>query len=66
MSELYPNSTQIKPMKYGKAAENWQEVVKSGEYVAQTKKDGAHYILEKTNDGLIYLLAELYLRLLGK
>lgn len=66
MSELYPNSTQIKPMKYGKAAENWQEVVKSGEYVAQTKKDGAHYILEKTNDGQIYLFGRTVSKVTGE
>lgn len=55
MSELYPESLQIKPMKYGKAPDDWKDKVVNGGYYAQIKKDGAHYILEKTQSGNIYL-----------
>lgn len=54
---LYPGSLQISPMKYGnkppeaQILKSWE----SGEWVAQEKKDGAWYQLEKTDNGEIYL-----------
>ena len=54
---IYPGSQQVAPMKYAnkpdmsKVLNAWS----SGEWVAQEKKDGAWYQLEKTDDGAIYL-----------
>lgn len=56
-SKLYPGSMQIEPMRYGnkpadsRVLASWE----SGDWVAQEKKDGAWYQLEKTDDGEIYL-----------
>lgn len=54
---LYPGSQQIEPMKYGNKPSEAQILKswESGEWVAQEKKDGAWYQLEKTEDGEIYL-----------
>ena len=54
---LYPGSIQIAPMKYAvKPSEKQiQEAWSSGEWIAQEKKDGAFYQLEKTDDGNVYM-----------
>lgn len=56
-SSLYPGSQQCAPMKYGNKPSDSQVLLswESGDWVAQEKKDGAWYQLEKTNDGKIYL-----------
>ena len=59
MSELYPGSKQIPLMKYN--GHPSQSTVDRGfagvEYVAQEKKDGALYMLEKIDQDHIYLFA---------
>lgn len=59
MSELYPGSYQILAMKYGKApeGEKLMQELASGKYIAQPKKDGYFYQLEKTDDGKIYFFS---------
>lgn len=59
MSELYPGSYQVLAMKYGKAPEGEKLIqeLASGKYIAQPKKDGYFYQLEKTDDGKIYLFS---------
>ena len=54
---LYPNSQQVAPMKFGNKPSETQILSswESGNWVAQEKKDGAWYQLEKTDDGEIYL-----------
>lgn len=56
-NSLYPGSIQIEPMKYGNKPSEAQILKswESGEWVAQEKKDGAWYQLEKTDNGEIYL-----------
>lgn len=58
MSLLYPESYQIKPMKYGKASEDIEEVRdllnNSHLYIATLKVDGYHYEIEKTKSGHVY------------
>lgn len=57
LSTNYPGSYQIKAMKYGKAPDVVELLsrLKSGEYIAQPKMDGANYTLEKTLNGDVYL-----------
>ena len=57
MSSLYPGSQQIAPMKYANKPSESQILAAwdSGEWIAQEKKDGAWYQLEKTDEGNIYL-----------
>ena len=57
MSSLYPGSQQIAPMKYANKPSESQVLAAwdSGEWIAQEKKDGAWYQLEKTDEGNIYL-----------
>lgn len=69
MSELYPNSYQIPPMKYNGSPskalieEAFQE---NGKFVAQQKYDGAFYMLEKINNDHIYLFARTKSRKTGE
>ena len=56
-STLYPHSYQVKPMKYGKAPRNYDEVLSSHDYIAQLKVDGYSYYLEKTSNGSVYLFS---------
>lgn len=56
MSTLYPESYQIKPMKYGKHP-SFQQVEKdlqSQKYIATLKKDGYSYYIEHTKSGYVY------------
>lgn len=57
MSNLYPGSLQVPPMKYANKPSDSQVLAawESGDWIAQEKKDGAWYQLEKTDDGEIYL-----------
>ena len=59
MSELYPESHQISPMKYCSKASDAQARIafESGEWLAQEKIDGALYQLEKTKSGCVYLFS---------
>lgn len=60
MSELYVGSYQLEPMKYnGSPIKSLvDEAFKNdGKWVAQEKKDGALYMLEKIDDEHIYLFA---------
>ena len=59
MSELYPGSLQVPAMLYSKApkGEKLYEEADSKKYIAQLKKDGAWYQLEKSEDGLLYLFS---------
>ena len=54
---LYPGSLQVPPMRYGNKPSEAQILKswESGNWVAQEKKDGAWYQLEKTDAGDIYL-----------
>ena len=54
---LYPNSQQVPPMKYAnKPSEDIVEKTwASNQWIAQEKKDGAWYQLEKTDEGELYL-----------
>lgn len=53
----YPGSLQVEPMKYGNKPSESQVLAawSSGEWLAQEKRDGAWYQLEKTDNGEIYL-----------
>lgn len=57
MGELYPGSYQVEAMKYGRAPSGQKLIdeLASGKYIAQVKKDGANYTLEKTANGHVYL-----------
>ena len=59
MSDLYPGSYQVLAMKYGKApeGEKLMRELASGKYIAQPKKDGYFYELEKTDDGQLYFFS---------
>ena len=53
----YPGSHQVPPMRYANKP-SMDTILKtwdSGEWVAQEKKDGAWYQLEKTDEGKVYL-----------
>lgn len=68
MSELYPNSKQIPLMKYnGHPAQSIVDKAFNGvDYVAQEKKDGALYMLEKIDADHIYLFARTVSRKTGE
>lgn len=59
MSDLYPNSYQFPAMLYSKApAEKvLHEYLTNKKFIAQPKKDGAFYQLEKTKNGEVYLFS---------
>lgn len=57
MSNLYPGSWQYAPMLISKAPKDMEKKIHSNDYLAQTKKDGFLYQLEKTNDGKVYLFS---------
>ena len=56
---LYPESAQIPPMLYcGKPTKTViKQAFDSGDWIAQEKKDGAFYCLEKTKSGYVYLFS---------
>lgn len=56
-SKLYPGSFQIAPMRYAVKPSQSQieQAWSSGEWIAQEKKDGAFYQLEKTDAGDVYM-----------
>ncbi len=56
-SSLYPGSQQIAPMRYAVKPSEKQikEAWSSEQWIAQEKKDGAFYQLEKTDDGNVYM-----------
>ena len=56
-SSLYPGSMQLAPMHYAVKPSQSQieQAWSSGEWIAQEKKDGAFYQLEKTNAGNVYM-----------
>lgn len=58
-SVLYPGSYQYPAMLYSKAPkkEKLFAELESKKYIAQPKKDGAFYQLEKTKDGEVYLFS---------
>lgn len=58
-SSLYPGSYQIPAMLISKAPEHDKLIatLKKEKYIAQPKKDGAWYQLEKTKDGNVYLFS---------
>ena len=69
MSELYVGSYQLEPMKYnGSPIKSLvDEAFKNdGEWVAQEKKDGALYMLEKIDNEHIYLFARTKSRKTGE
>ena len=68
MSELYPGSKQIPLMKYnGHPAQSIIDKAFNGiDYVAQEKKDGALYMLEKIDPNHIYLFARTVSRKTGE
>mgnify|MGYP002522769427 CR=1 FL=1 len=69
MSELYPGSYQYEPMKYnGKPVQSIIDAAfkADGTWVAQEKRDGALYQLEKIDDDHIYLFARTKSRKTGE
>ena len=56
-SSLYPGSFQIAPMRYAVKPSQSQieQAWSSGDWIAQEKKDGAFYQLEKTDAGDVYM-----------
>lgn len=56
-SSLYPGSIQLAPMRYAVKPSQSQieQAWSSGEWIAQEKKDGAFYQLEKTDAGNVYM-----------
>lgn len=56
-SSLYPGSMQLAPMRYAVKPSQSQieQAWSSGKWIAQEKKDGAFYQLEKTSDGNVYM-----------
>lgn len=68
MSNLYPGSKQLPLMKYnGHPAQSIVDKAFSGiDYVAQEKKDGALYMLEKIDSEHIYLFARTVSRKTGE
>lgn len=56
---LYPESWQVPPMKYCSKVSDLaaKQAFDSGNWIAQEKKDGALYVLEKTDSGYIYLFS---------
>lgn len=69
MSELYPESSQIKPMKYGKHPDVEQMIYdlnKSHQYIATLKKDGYSYYIEHTKSGYVYAFSRSVSRKTGE
>jgi len=65
---LYEGSQQVPPMRYANKP-NLETILKtweSGEWIAQEKKDGAWYQLEKTDDGHIYLFGRTISKVTGE
>ena len=56
-NSLYPGSLQIAPMRYAVKPSQSQieQAWSSGDWIAQEKKDGAFYQLEKTDAGDVYM-----------
>ena len=56
-SSLYPGSMQLAPMRYAvkPSQSQTEQAWSSGEWIAQEKKDGAFYQLEKTDAGDVYM-----------
>lgn len=67
-SKLYPESWQIEPMRYAGKVSDLQarQAFESGNYVAQEKKDGALYQLEKTDSGYVYMFSRTKSRKTGE
>ena len=64
----YPGSHQVPPMRYANKP-NIDTILKtweSGEWIAQEKKDGAWYQLEKTDTGEIYLFGRTLSKVTGE
>lgn len=68
MSELYPGSQQVPPMKYAATPVQAKvdAVMTSTDWVLQEKYDGAWYQLEKTDDGEIYLFGRTLSKVTGE
>ena len=68
MSELYPGSYQIEPMKYNGSPSKFliEEAFQTNKWVAQQKYDGALYMLEKIDNEHIYLFARTKSRKTGE
>ncbi len=68
MASIYPESWQVSPMKYcSKTSDNAARTAfNSGNFIAQEKKDGALYQLEKTDSGYIYLFSRTKSRKTGE
>lgn len=56
-SNLYPDVQIYEPMKYLKTPKDASQLMASGKYIAQQKKDGFFYQLVKTKLGKIYLFS---------
>ena len=56
---LYPESWQVPPMKYCSKVSDLaaRRAFESGDWIGQEKKDGALYVLEKTDSGHVYLFS---------
>lgn len=56
-NSLYPGSQQVPPMRFSNKPSQTEieKAFSNGEWIAQEKKDGAWYQLEKTDNGDIYL-----------
>lgn len=65
---LYPESWQIPPMKYCSKVSDLaaRRAFESGDWIGQEKKDGALYVLEKTDSGHIYLFSRTKSRKTGE
>lgn len=55
--ELYPGAEVYKPMLYLKTPKDASDLMKSGKYIAQPKRDGYFYQLVKTKTGEVYLFS---------
>ena len=68
MESKYPGSHQVPPMRYANkpGLETILKTWESGEWIAQEKKDGAWYQLEKTDDGHIYLFGRTVSKVTGE
>lgn len=65
---LYPESWQIPPMKYCSKVSDLaaRRAFESGDWIGQEKKDGALYVLEKTDSGYVYLFSRTKSRKTGE
>ena len=59
METLYPESWQIPPMRYCSKPSKTaiKQAFSSNQWIMQEKKDGALYVLEKTDSGYVYLFS---------